>query len=391
MDYAKVIELLIKTSGEFFKKYQKQLLGIAIGSIVTSLVFIAHEEHEKTEAEKEGYRKASKIYEKKYKELFDYISELEKKVTNPNAETERFINDILEEYELTIRKLLQMCSNEIKILCDKKEKKIEDCEYLVRLVNDYSNYRLKLLCSDEISNIYFMIGDISYLDIECIANITLLEGREETRIAEKNNVQAKFLIQTIGQEYSDDDKDSESIEKCFNKTLSLAKQNNIHTIAFPIMSTGYKKEKIKKEMEIALGTIGNWLMQNIGYQMNVILCGEDVGSYEIYRDLWKDDFLVESLNAFTMYFDCKQDEKVQGNTIQDDSLEMKKFNELGFGVISKYSDIILDGEKGYLVWDYLLYNEISFVSADTMNTKSLYKSISDRKTAEEYDRLLRVN
>ena len=52
----------------------------------------------------------------------------------------------------------------------------------------------------------------------------------------------------------------------------------------------------------------------------------------------------------------------------------------GFAIIKKTCDVVKDGEKGSLVWDYLVVNEITFVNERTKETESLYKGWDDDKT-----------
>ncbi len=60
----------------------------------------------------------------------------------------------------------------------------------------------------------------------------------------------------------------------------------------------------------------------------------------------------------------------------------------GFAIIKKACDVVKDGEKGSLVWDYFFVNEITFVNERTKETESLYKDSDDDKTEKEFNRLL---
>ncbi len=59
----------------------------------------------------------------------------------------------------------------------------------------------------------------------------------------------------------------------------------------------------------------------------------------------------------------------------------------GFAIIKKTCDVVKDGEKGSLVWDYLVVNEITFVNERTKETESLYKGWDDDKTEKEFNKL----
>ncbi|MGL5659399.1 MAG: hypothetical protein ACRDDK_09955 [Cetobacterium sp.] len=58
----------------------------------------------------------------------------------------------------------------------------------------------------------------------------------------------------------------------------------------------------------------------------------------------------------------------------------------GFAMIRKRRIIIYNGELGELVWDYALFNEISFVSMNNpKKIKRLFSDFNDSKTEKEFD------
>ena len=59
-----------------------------------------------------------------------------------------------------------------------------------------------------------------------------------------------------------------------------------------------------------------------------------------------------------------------------------------FGIVHKTAPIMINGEKGLLVWDFLLWNELTFVDQATKSKQSLFNSASDKKTQAEFDRLV---
>lgn len=58
-----------------------------------------------------------------------------------------------------------------------------------------------------------------------------------------------------------------------------------------------------------------------------------------------------------------------------------------WGIIRKKTDAEIYGIQGHLVWDFIIYNEISFDDLDG-NVRSLFTSISDKKTEVEWNRLV---
>lgn len=416
MDYSKWIEQLLKNTGKYVSEHKDEIIirtktAVGVG-IVSSMIWVSHEEKAKTEAEKKGYEKAAITYGKKYKELLHYINELERKISQPNQEAEQLIDDIIEEYELTVRKLLQMCKSELTKLEENNNRSAEENEYMISLVNDYANYKLKLYGENSTSDIYFMIGNIAYLDVDCIvnaANKTLLGGGGvdgaihkaagegllqecktlngcnvgEAKITKGYKLPAKYVIHTVGPIYKGNRQDEANLASCYVSSLELAKKNNIHTIAFPAISTGHYGYPLKEASEIALGTISKWLVENENYPMAVIMCSYDEKTYEVYKSIWSEATTVELGNQYTSVDAHNTKEKADKTA----EVNVSKFEGLGFGIIHKTCDVVMDGNKGSLVWDYIVYNEISFVNDKTRETKSLFQSISDNKTEKEFERL----
>ena len=59
-----------------------------------------------------------------------------------------------------------------------------------------------------------------------------------------------------------------------------------------------------------------------------------------------------------------------------------------FGIIHKRELAEIAGQRGFLIWDYILWNEISFQYEKDDKVISFYQSISDKKTQAEWDRLV---
>lgn len=60
-----------------------------------------------------------------------------------------------------------------------------------------------------------------------------------------------------------------------------------------------------------------------------------------------------------------------------------------YGIIHKQAFIKYHGKEGRLVWDYLLVNELTFEDSETGEQFSLGKSLSDKKTEEMFNELVK--
>lgn len=163
-----------------------------------------------------------------------------------------------------------------------------------------------------------VLGDITELDCECIvnaANSTLLGGggvngaihraagpklREECRLlngcrtgeaklTKGYRLKAKNIIHTVGPVYDAPDAD-EMLGTCYWNCLELARENEIHSIAFPMISTGKFKFPKAEAAKIALLTVLDWKREYHPYPMEIIFCcfeDESFGLISRYFHDWK--------------------------------------------------------------------------------------------------------
>ncbi len=159
--------------------------------------------------------------------------------------------------------------------------------------------------------IYIDLNDITQLDCDCIvnaANRTLLGGggvdgaihraagaqllaecrtlggcnTGEAKITKGYNLKAKYIIHTVGPIYMGRKNESQLLANCYKNSLDLAKQHNIHSIAFPAISTGVYHYPLDEATKIALSTAINWLKGNADYQINIIFSCFNDKTYQCY-------------------------------------------------------------------------------------------------------------
>ena len=105
----------------------------------------------------------------------------------------------------------------------------------------------------------------------------------EAKITEGYDLKAGYVIHTVGPIYSGSREDAELLAACYYNSLELAKDNGIHSIAFPAISTGIYGYPLGPAAEIALRTICRWLDANEEYGMTVVLCARSRETLDYYR------------------------------------------------------------------------------------------------------------
>lgn len=60
-----------------------------------------------------------------------------------------------------------------------------------------------------------------------------------------------------------------------------------------------------------------------------------------------------------------------------------------YGIIHDSHAVSMFGKDGWLKWDFIIWNELTFEEIDTGNKHSLFTSISDKDTKERFDLLVK--
>ena len=120
---------------------------------------------------------------------------------------------------------------------------------------------------------------------QLLAECKQLHGCEtgQAKITKGYQLPAKFVIHTVGPIYSGSKQDNELLKDCYINSLDLAKDHNLHSIAFPAISTGAYGFPAAPAAHIAFTAVRNWLTEHSDYQMEVIMCAFDVKTAELYR------------------------------------------------------------------------------------------------------------
>ena len=120
---------------------------------------------------------------------------------------------------------------------------------------------------------------------ELLAECRTLHGccTGEAKITKGYRLKAKYIIHTVGPIYSGTAEDAAQLADCYRNSLNLAKEHNVHSIAFPAISTGVYGYPLDAATQIAVDTVTDWLQSHVDYDMRVIFCCFDARTAQVYR------------------------------------------------------------------------------------------------------------
>ncbi len=107
----------------------------------------------------------------------------------------------------------------------------------------------------------------------------------EAVITTGGKLPAKFVIHTVGPVWNEGNSNEESLlSAAYLNSLKLAIENEIHSIAFPNISTGIFKFPKKKAAQIAIQVVSDFLKTTNKLEKVVFVCFDDL-NYKIYSEL----------------------------------------------------------------------------------------------------------
>lgn len=112
----------------------------------------------------------------------------------------------------------------------------------------------------------------------------------EAKITKGYRLKAAYVIHTVGPIYSGSPSDEKMLSDCYWNSLELARKHEIHSIAFPAISTGVYGYPLSEAVPVALDTVAKWLEANQNYEMTVIMSCFDQAAYDRYQsyiDNWQ--------------------------------------------------------------------------------------------------------
>ncbi|MBQ8288890.1 MAG: O-acetyl-ADP-ribose deacetylase [Clostridia bacterium] len=100
------------------------------------------------------------------------------------------------------------------------------------------------------------------------------------------NLPAKYVIHTVGPIYNDGNQGEKALlESCYRESLTLAKEYNCETVAFPLISSGVYGYPKDQALKVAIDVISDFLLEN---EMTVYIVIFDKAAYKISEKLFSD-------------------------------------------------------------------------------------------------------
>ena len=100
------------------------------------------------------------------------------------------------------------------------------------------------------------------------------------------NLPAKYVIHTVGPIYNDGNHGEKALlESCYRESLTLAKEYNCETVAFPLISSGVYGYPKDQALKVAIDVISDFLLEN---EMTVYIVIFDKAAYKISEKLFSD-------------------------------------------------------------------------------------------------------
>ena len=134
------------------------------------------------------------------------------------------------------------------------------------------------------------------------------------------NLPAKYIIHTVGPIWRGGNSNEESLlRNCYLNSLKLAKENDLESIAFPLISSGIYGYPKDKALKVAMDAIGEFLLEN---EMMVYLAVFDKKALDFSEKLFKsiEKYIDDKYAEEIFKADCYR--QIQEYEMQEDRVEM---------------------------------------------------------------------
>lgn len=122
---------------------------------------------------------------------------------------------------------------------------------------------------------------------ELLAECRTLHGCEtgQAKITKGYLLPAKYVIHTVGPIYRfhNSQEDEKLLTACYQNSLNVAKEHQLHSVIFSSISTGVYGYPAKEAADISFKAVRDWFKQNPAYDMTVTMCAYDRQMYNIFE------------------------------------------------------------------------------------------------------------
>jgi len=109
----------------------------------------------------------------------------------------------------------------------------------------------------------------------------------EVKITKGYDLHAKFIIHTVGPIWrGGTDGEEKILAGCYRKSLELALENGVKSIAFPSISTGVFKYPIELAARVAVRNVRKFI-EETGSDIEVTFCCFSASDLKVYRSVLK--------------------------------------------------------------------------------------------------------
>ena len=105
----------------------------------------------------------------------------------------------------------------------------------------------------------------------------------DAKITKGYDLKAKFVIHTVGPVWRGGDRgEAELLASCYRRSLELAHEYKLKTIAFPAISAGAYGYPLEAAVRVAIDAVRSWLIGNMTPNKVVFVCfdGRTLSTYE---------------------------------------------------------------------------------------------------------------
>ncbi len=102
----------------------------------------------------------------------------------------------------------------------------------------------------------------------------------DAKVTKAYKLKQKYIIHTVGPRYYSNPHPAETLRSCYQKSLQIADDLGVKTIAFPSISTGVFRYPLEEASQIAISAIKEFKAKNIEC---VIICAFDERTYNAYK------------------------------------------------------------------------------------------------------------